>query len=159
MIVKDSSANKAGVICSSFEIQSSMLLSEQEFKQNKEAIVAEVLEKLRYFARQEAELLLREFSSYPGALPYFSERISQAINIARDAITEDLHQVDEDLFDELLPLFRHHLPPTVAVLGFDKVRECVPLQYIKNAFASCLASHIVYHEVRRRSRCRSRSSC
>jgi glutamate dehydrogenase len=34
-IVKDSSANKCGVICSSFEIMSSMLLSDQEFKQVK----------------------------------------------------------------------------------------------------------------------------
>jgi len=36
-----------------------MLLSEDQFRQNKEAIVAEVLEKLRYFAKKEAELLLR----------------------------------------------------------------------------------------------------
>jgi len=91
----------------------------------------------------------REFSSFPGALPYFSERISQAINMARDAIAEGLDHthLEDDLFRELLPLFHHHLPPTVAKLGFDHVMESVPLQYIENAFASCLASHIVYHEV------------
>lgn len=146
LIIKDSSANKCGVICSSFEIVSSMLLSEAEFKEHKEQIVAEVLGKLRYYARLEAELLFREFANYPGALPYFSERISNAINLARDAVTASLDEMTEEQFEELLPLFREHLPPTVVELGFDGVREKVPQQYIKNAFGSCLASRIVYRE-------------
>lgn len=146
LIIKDSSANKCGVICSSFEIVSSMLLSEAEFKEHKEEIVAEVLEKLRYYARLEAELLFREFANYPGALPYFSERISNAINLARDAVTAALDDMTEEQFEELLPLFREHLPRTVVELGFDGVREKVPQQYIKNAFGSCLASRIVYRE-------------
>jgi glutamate dehydrogenase len=108
--------------------------------------VAEVLDKLRNLARLEAELLWREFMNYPGALPYFSERISNAINLARDAITEELKTMSEEQFQELLPLFKEHLPPTVVRLGFDHVRDRVPPQYIKNAFASCLASRIVYRE-------------
>lgn len=106
----------------------------------------EVLQKLRALARMEAELLFREFANYPGQLPYFSERISNAINVARDALTEQLDSMTEEEFEELLPLFREHLPPTVVRLGFDHVRERVPVQYIKNAFASCLASRIVYRE-------------
>lgn len=35
VFVKDSSANKCGVICSSFEIISSMLMASEEFKENK----------------------------------------------------------------------------------------------------------------------------
>ena len=66
LIIKDSSANKCGVICSSYEISSAMLLSEEEFFENKEVIVKEVLEKLRSLARMEAELLFREYESYPG---------------------------------------------------------------------------------------------
>lgn len=123
-----------------------MLLSDMQFKENKEEIVAEVLEKLRYYARLEAELLFREFANYPGALPYFSERISNAINLARDAITLALDDMTEERYQELLPLFREHLPKTVVELGFEHVREKVPLQYIKNAFGSCLASRIVYRE-------------
>ncbi len=146
LIIKDSSANKCGVICSSFEIISSMLLSEGEFKEHKEEIVAEVLEKLRYYARLEAELLFREFANYPGALPYFSERISNAINLARDAVTQGLEDMTEEQYQELLPLFQAHLPATVVGLAFDRVREKVPAQYIKNAFGSCLASRIVYRE-------------
>merc|ERR1712173_539608 len=64
-IVKDSSANKAGVCCSSYEIVASILLSKEEFLGEKEQIVADVLDKLRDSARVEAELLFREYRSNP----------------------------------------------------------------------------------------------
>merc|ERR1719262_968029 len=59
-IVKDSSANKAGVCCSSYEIVSSMLLSKDEFLDIKEELVEDVLERLRDIARAEAQLLFQE---------------------------------------------------------------------------------------------------
>jgi glutamate dehydrogenase len=65
-IIKDSSANKCGVITSSYEICAAMMLSEEEFYEQKDTIVNEVLEKLRSLARLEAELLFREFESEPG---------------------------------------------------------------------------------------------
>lgn len=48
LIVKDSTANKCGVICSSYEIGASMVLSEDEFLKIKPAFVEQVLEKLRW---------------------------------------------------------------------------------------------------------------
>lgn len=65
-IIQDSSANKCGVICSSYEIAAAMLLNEEEFFDNKEVIVNQVLDKLRNLARMEAELLFNEYESYPG---------------------------------------------------------------------------------------------
>ena len=46
-IVKDSSANKCGVICSSFEILAGMIWSEPEFLERKPRFVEEVIAKLR----------------------------------------------------------------------------------------------------------------
>lgn len=46
--------------------------------------------------------------------------------------------------EELMPLFYNHLPKTLAELGFDRVNQKVPEQYIKNAIASSLASKLVY---------------
>lgn len=147
MIVKDSSANKCGVICSSYEIMSAMLMDGSEFRDNKEAIVADVLERLRAIARQEAELLFREFHHYPGALPWFSERISNAINRLTDATLRALDGVPPPDYEELLlPLVRRHLPAALAELAFDRIKERMPAQYLRNAMASCLASHIVYTE-------------
>ncbi len=66
VIIKDSSANKCGVITSSYEICASMMLSDEDFFQNKDQIVKEVLEKLRGLAKMEAEVLFREFELDPG---------------------------------------------------------------------------------------------
>ena len=47
LVVKDSSANKCGVVCSSYEILAAHLLSRSAFEAKKEVIVAEVLDRLR----------------------------------------------------------------------------------------------------------------
>jgi glutamate dehydrogenase len=146
IIVKDSSANKGGVITSSYEICAAMLLSEDEFFNNKEAIVEEVLAKVRGLAKMEAELLFREGDSYGRALPEVSQIISNAINAATDALSMALDTLTEEDREQLLPLFRAHLPKTMADLSFHEVHSRVPDQYIKNAISACLASQMVYKE-------------
>ena len=146
IIVKDSSANKGGVITSSYEICAAMLLTEQEFFDHKDQIVAEVLDKLRGMAQLEAELLFREFEHFGGSLPDASQIISNCINNATDALSVALDTLPDGELETLLPLFRAHLPKTLADLSFDHVHERVPAQYIKNAISSCLASKMVYKE-------------
>ena len=145
-IIKDSSANKCGVITSSYEICAAMLLSEDDFYNNKTQIVEEVLEKLRGLAKMEAELLFREFESHPDSLPAISQRVSNSINVATDAIALELNTISDGEREELLPLFRYHLPQTISDIAFEDVHSRVPEQYIKNAIASCLASKLVYKE-------------
>merc|ERR1712224_1070313 len=123
-----------------------MLASEEEFFDNKEAIVAEVLVKLRGLAKLEAELLFQEAELYGDSLPEVSQRISHAINSATDALSSAMETLSPQDQDQLVYLFRGHLPQTLADLGFDRVRESVPQQYIKNAIASTLASKMVYKE-------------
>ena len=65
-IVKDSSANKCGVITSSCEVMASMLLSKEEFMQIKPELVRDVISDLHFSARAEAELLFKEYRNYPG---------------------------------------------------------------------------------------------
>ena len=146
VIVKDSSANKCGVITSSYEICAAMLLSEEEFFDNKEQIVTEVLDKLHNYAKMEAELLFREFDTYGGSLPQLSKVVSDAVNAATDALSVALSSFSAEDKEKLMPLFRLHLPPKMADLSFDRVHERVPAQYISNAIASCLASKLVYKE-------------
>lgn len=147
-IVKDSSANKCGVITSSCEVAASMLLSKEEFMDIKKELVDDVLVNLRHLARLEAELLFREYKNYPGALPHFSERISNAINVATDAITDALADVQptDPLFIELVPLIKDNLPKKLANVAWDRVAKRFPVQYQKNAIASTLASKLVYQE-------------
>lgn len=146
VIVKDSSANKGGVITSSYEICAAMLLSEEEFVSHKTQIVKEVLEKLRMLARLEAELLFREYETHGGSLPEISQVISNCINAATDALAIALDSLSETDQQALLPLFEMHLPKTIAELAFDRVHDRVPEQYIKNAISSALAAKMVYKE-------------
>jgi len=146
VIIKDSSANKCGVITSSYEICASMLLSEDDFFRNKDQIVSEVLEKLRGLAKMEAEVLFNEFEAEPDALPKISQRVSNSINVATDAIANELDYISDAELKKLLPLFRDHLPKTISDIAFDELHDKVPEQYIKNAIASCLASKLVYKE-------------
>eukprot|EP00595_Chromulina_sp_UTEXLB2642_P000372 CAMPEP_0196762282 /NCGR_PEP_ID=MMETSP1095-20130614/1684_1 /TAXON_ID=96789 ORGANISM="Chromulina nebulosa, Strain UTEXLB2642" /NCGR_SAMPLE_ID=MMETSP1095 /ASSEMBLY_ACC=CAM_ASM_000446 /LENGTH=572 /DNA_ID=CAMNT_0042112867 /DNA_START=1492 /DNA_END=3210 /DNA_ORIENTATION=+ len=147
-IVKDSSANKCGVITSSCEVAASMLLSRDEFLQIKDSLIADVITKLKYLAKLEAELLFREFNNYPGALPHFSDRISFAIAKVTDAITDKLQDVtiNDQLFKDLYPLIIDNLPKALASFASDRVPNRFPIQYQKNAIASTLASYLVYKE-------------
>merc|ERR1712117_937493 len=148
-IVKDSSANKCGVITSSFEICSSMLLSEEEFLAIKDEVVQDVLQRLRELAGLEARLLFREYRNYPGALPHFSERISKSINRAYGAIRKKLAdvQMGDSTYVQLLPLFRdEHLPRKLAQAAGDRVNDRIPLDYLRNAFGKILASKLLYSE-------------
>ena len=147
-IVKDSSANKCGVVTSSCEVAGSMLMSKEEFMKNKPEIVADVLVKLRQLARLEGELMFREYNNYPGALPSFSERISNAIAIVTDAVTDRLANVQptDPLFKELVPLIREGLPKKMLDVAGDRISANFPVQYQRNAIASALASKLVYKE-------------
>lgn len=53
MIIKDSSANKCAVICSSYEILACILLNEDEFLNIKTKYVEEVQTRLRHLAKVE----------------------------------------------------------------------------------------------------------
>ena len=59
VLMRDASANKCGVISSSYEIIANLLLSEEEFLANKQAYVADVLSILERRAEDEAVLLVR----------------------------------------------------------------------------------------------------
>jgi glutamate dehydrogenase len=147
-IVKDSSANKCGVITSACEVMASMLLSKDEFMEIKEELVKDVLVRLKDVANKEGDLLFREFNNYQGALPYFSERISEAINACTDAISDALENVQKDdpLFRELFPIIIEALPKKLADIAGDRVNSRFPLQYQKAIIASSLASQLVYNE-------------
>jgi glutamate dehydrogenase len=147
LVLKDSSANKCGVVCSSFEIAAAHLLSEEEFLAHKKTFVAEVLVRLRELARREAELLFRERGHHPGVLlPELSVRLSKEMNRAADAIA--LHVEGIDAADHALgdALVREHLPPTLRALGEARLGDRMPVAYWRSIVAKSLAARIVYRE-------------
>jgi glutamate dehydrogenase len=82
IILKDASANKCGVICSSYEIIGGLLMKDREFLQHKEAYVSDVLKILEKRALDESELMFRRYGQSKGKALYtdISDQISREIN-------------------------------------------------------------------------------
>jgi len=147
LIFKDSSANKCGVICSSYEIGASMVLTEQEFIANKKRFVAEVLDKLRALARREAELLMREHRRNPQTpMPDTCVRLSRVVIRATDAIESVLSGMTPARLTELRELVIDHLPPVLVEVAGDRLWTNLPAPYMRSLMAASLACRIVYKE-------------
>lgn len=124
VIVKDSSANKCGVITSSYEILSGLLLDKNEFSAIHPELVAEIMDRLAFCARREAEWLFHEFElrrSVP--MTELSDQLADRINEYKQQLFTmlDSHPelvTDGVIFAHLPPLFRkkfadrlHRIPP------------------------------------------------
>ncbi|KAL7749510.1 hypothetical protein RI367_005065 [Sorochytrium milnesiophthora] len=168
MIIKDSSANKCGVVCSSFEILAGMLASESEFLSKKQAYVAEVLTRLRLLARNEAELLFREHKASGIDLPTLSVRISKAFIAVADAVRTYLSSLDAALLtaqpspkkaagnQEAVAAFLRRLVVDYvpqSLLGKadpqhiqQRVLGRLPPEYVKNVISCVVSGLVVYDE-------------
>ena len=147
LIIKDSSANKCGVMCSSFEIAESMLLNEEQFLKIKPQFVAQVLEKLRDAARQEAVILLAEGRRHPSIpLPELSTRLSRAINAAADAIQPAVSSWKSAHPELFRAVILHHLPAALTAAVSERIFKELPAPYLEWVVAKGVASRIVYRE-------------
>jgi glutamate dehydrogenase len=80
IVMRDASANKCGVISSSYEIIANLLLTEQEFLKNKKRYVKGVLEILERRASDEANLIFRRHAETGRPYTEISDEISVEIN-------------------------------------------------------------------------------
>jgi glutamate dehydrogenase len=148
MIVKDSSANKAGVCCSSYEIVASMLLNKEEFMAVKDELVDDVLERLRDIARSEAQLLFREAQLNPNVqMPDVAVKISKSITRVGDFFLKAL-DANFDILDEKnkYRLITESLPKKLVEVAGERLIHDLPPAYVKAMIAASLASKMVYAE-------------
>jgi glutamate dehydrogenase len=147
LILKDSSANKCGVICSSFEIGACMLIDESEFMEIKETFVGQVLTRLRHLARAEAELLARLHQHHPHSpLPEMSIKISEIMSRVSDSLIANWDNMSDQQQEELKRLVVEHLPPILLERVGDSLWTEMPDAYLQWMMAKSLAARIVYRE-------------
>jgi glutamate dehydrogenase len=80
LIIKDSSANKGGVICSSLEVLTALTMPEKDFIQYKSVLMPQILDHIKQKAKDEAKLMLKTFAETGEPLTKISEMISEKIN-------------------------------------------------------------------------------
>jgi glutamate dehydrogenase len=150
LMIKDSSANKTGVICSSYEIIASLTISEKEFLEIKPTYVSQVIDILRQKADLEAKLLFREYirSGARRTLVELSMDISREINEVTDVLLEELTKREKDVErDEFFTdLVLMHCPKILVEKYRARILERLPLAHKIAILSAYMASNIVYRE-------------
>jgi glutamate dehydrogenase len=146
LIIKDSSANKGGVICSSFEVLCGLALDDETFLSHKESLVSEILERVKVCAYNEAELLLRTHKQTGEFLTSISERISENINQYTYQLLDylDLISLPTSFQDPLIRCFLNYCLPTLRGKFSVELLNQIPEHHKKAIIACHLACYMVY---------------
>jgi glutamate dehydrogenase len=148
VILRDASANKCGVISSSYEIIANLLLTKKEFLAHKERYVGDVLEILETRAEDEARLIFRR--KRDPACSQLCTEISAALSTEINSHYARLFsyfQAHPELCDD--PLFKKaieaHLPRLLRETQRYRRRiKNLPPKYKYAILAAELASSLVY---------------
>jgi glutamate dehydrogenase len=149
VVLRDCSANKCGVISSSYEIIANLLMSDEKFLAVKQRYVEDVLTILNQRAEEEARLIFRRHKAARGGVLYteLSDTISKEINLLYARLFSFFQQ-NPSLAAE--PLYRQtvsrHLPAFVC--SDEKVLQGVDLLPVKikhAILASEISSSMIYH--------------
>lgn len=146
LIIKDSSANKAGVTCSSFEVLCGLTLGDDLFVANKGVIVKEILERVKRCALEESSLLLRTHKETGEFLTTISDKISKHINLFTDQLLDYLEDVklSNQPTDPLIRCFLDYCLPFLRNNYEKELLMQIPEAHKKAIIASYLSAHLVY---------------
>jgi glutamate dehydrogenase len=150
VVLRDASANKCGVISSSYEIIGNLLLDEREFLEHKAEYVRDVLVILERRAQDEARLIFRRHREASGKKPFteISEALSGEINAhkARLFAWFEIHPEThgQPAFEAALLA---HLPRMIRETPAFRGRVArLPSKYRSAILAAEIATTMVYRE-------------
>jgi glutamate dehydrogenase len=150
LVVPGPSANKTGVICSSYEILAGLILSGPEFMSIKDEYVIQLLDILRARARAEARWLLREYKLSGGTrtITQLSYALSESINALADRVASVLEEEVGLVADspELCEVILSYCPAVLAAKYPDRVVNDLPRRHQLALVASFVASKMLYQE-------------
>lgn len=143
--IKDSSCNKGGVICSSFEVLAGLTLTEEEFLKEKKEFVKQVLNIIGKAALNEAQLLLETHKNTGQYLTDISDKISEKINLYKYQLLDYLisTELPKDPTNPLIKALFLYCPPLLREKYRERILK-IPEIHKKAMIACYLASHLVY---------------
>ncbi len=148
LIIKDSSANKGGVICSSFEVLSGLALGDELFFNHKKEIVDDILERIKQYSLHEARLLLRTHKETGQYLTDISDQISDHINQFTFHLLDYLDKIalNNDPMDPAIKCFLDYCLPVLRDNFQDLLLKEIPEHHKKAIIARHIASNLVYRK-------------
>jgi len=138
IIIRDSSANKCGVICSSYEVLSGLLLTEEQFLQQKPELVNEILAILERRAVEEARLILDTHLKSGAYCTALSDKISKRINTFTDQLLDYLETTK--ITPEMKEVLSAYLPESLRKTSLTTL----PSHHQKAIIACQIAGRCVY---------------
>jgi glutamate dehydrogenase len=148
LIIKDSSANKAGVMCSSCEVQIGLVLSDKEFIEQKPALMKEVFAFIYDKASKEARLLLRTRKETGLSMIDISDQISEKINTYTYEILDYLIplKLSKSKDDPLIRCALQYCLPKLSKEYPERILTQIPDSHLKAMIACYIASNLVYEK-------------
>jgi len=147
IIFKDSSANKGGVICSSYEVIGGLCLSDEQFMTIKEDLVKDILALIKDKSEKEAKLLLEAYGDKQGYLTDLSDEVSKKINTYKYELLENLEKrpLSHDISDPLNKIVLSYVPSIIHKETSNAHILTSLSEVHKKAIIAChLASNVVY---------------
>lgn len=146
LIIKDSSANKGGVICSSFEVLCGLTLDDETFIANKDRIAEEILHRIAGCAEAEAELMLQTHAKTGRFLTEISDQVSESINRYTYELLDYLETVplSTEPGNPLTMCFLSYALPVLRELATESLLHEVPEHHKKAIIACHIAARMVY---------------
>ena len=147
IIIKDSSANKGGVICSSFEVLCGLTLGDETFITNKNILVKEILKRIEQCCFNEANLMLKTHRATGAFLTDISDQISERINNYTYQLLdhfETLPPLSDDPEDPMNKCFLSYCLPTLRNNFKEHLIQQIPDHHKKAIIASFIGSQLVY---------------
>ncbi len=150
LVIKDSSANKGGVICSSYEVLAGLVCEDAEFLAMKPVYVKEVVGIIRARADAEAKALFSAWRRRGGSvrLSDLSQQLSSEINRVSGAIEPliEAHLDDADLAETWRRHLDGHAPAVLVQRYGSRFAARIPRAHRVAILAKRLASRMVYKE-------------
>ena len=148
ILFRDSSANKCGVISSSYEILGGLSLDDDQFMKVKKELASDLLKHLEELAQAEAKCMLNYYKEMNGKvhLSHVSELVSSKINKFTDDLNAYLAKIDLNAPEnkKLLDIFINYVPACIRRDYLDQCMKRVPDMHKKAIIATTIACHLVY---------------
>lgn len=148
LIFKDSSANKCGVVSSSYEILAGLSTTDEQFKKVKNELAKNILERLEKIANDEAVCMIDyyELNKRTIKMTHISELVSQKINKFTDDMAAYLAPLDLSAPKNkpLLDIFINYIPECVRRDYLEQSMKRVPDMHKKAIISTHVACALVY---------------
>lgn len=147
IIMKDSSANKGGVICSSYEVIGGLCLNDDQFMAIKNKLVSSILSIIKTKAQKEAQLLLKSYEAKMGYLTDLSDVTSHKINTYKYELLASLESqnLSNEPSDPLNKIVLNYIPECIRKEISDRhILESISPIHKKAIIACFLGSNVVY---------------